>query len=251
MTVRTHIRLGEILVKEGLLTDPQLRDAVNFQKTSGKRMGEALVTLRMVTEEQLAEVLGRQLGIPFLRHSRGELQPTAGADLGKLFTGQFVREQLAGLRFPNDAVGTTRSISGTITFDGEGRLGPGSKVTLDLRTLRSDEAKRDNYLRANTLTTASFPYTELVPREVRGLPFPLPASGRASVQILGNLTVRGVTRPTTWDGTAEFQGRAVRLQARTAFKFGDFELTQPRIFRVLSIEDLIRLEVDLTLRQAS
>lgn len=162
-----------------------------------------------------------------------------------------VREQLAGYNFPNDAVGTTRSISGTITFDGEGRLGPGSKVTLDLRTLRSDEAKRDNYLRANTLATASFPYTELVPREVRGLPFPLPASGRANVQILGNLTVRGVTRPTTWDGTAEFQGRAVRLQARTAFKFGDFELTQPRIFRVLSIEDLIRLEVDLTLRQAS
>jgi len=162
-----------------------------------------------------------------------------------------VREQLAGYNFPNDAVGTTRSISGTIAFDAQGRLEPGSKLTVDLRTLRSDEAKRDNYLRANTLTTASFPYTEFVPREVRGLPFPLPASGRASVQILGNLTVRGVTRPTTWDGTAEFQGRAVRLQVRTAFKFGDFELTQPRIFRVLSIEDLIRLEVDLTLRQAS
>ena len=162
-----------------------------------------------------------------------------------------VREQLAGYNFPNDAVGTTRSISGTITFDAQGRLVAGSKVTVDLRTLMSDEAKRDNYLRANTLTTASFPYAELVPREVRGLPFPLPASGSASVQILGDLTVRGVTRPTTWDGTALFQGRAVRLQARTAFKFGDFDLTQPRIFRVLSIEDLIRLEVDLTLRQAS
>jgi len=162
-----------------------------------------------------------------------------------------VREQLAGYNFPNDAVGTTRSISGIITFDTQGRLGPGSKLTVDLRTLKSDEAKRDNYLRANTLTTASFPYAELVPREVRGLPFPLPGSGSASVQIVGDLTVRGVTRPTTWDGTALFQGRAVRLQARTAFKFGEFDLTQPRIFRVLSIEDLIRLEVDLTLRQAS
>ncbi len=49
----------------------------------------------------------------------------------------------------------------------------------------------------------------------------------------------------------EFRGSTVHLQARTAFKFGNFELAQPRIFRVLSIEDHIRLEVDLTLRQAS
>jgi hypothetical protein len=94
MTVRTHVRLGEILVKEGFLTDQELRHAISFQKTSGKRLGEALVTLRMITEEQLAEVLGRQLGIPFLRHSKGELVPVADPALQKIFTAQFVREQL-------------------------------------------------------------------------------------------------------------------------------------------------------------
>jgi hypothetical protein len=68
----------------------------------------------------------------------------------------------------------------------------------------------------------------------------------------GKLLIPGVLDSiTNFNGTALFQGRAVRLQARTAFKFGEFDLTQPRIFRVLSIEDLIRLEVDLTLRQAS
>ena len=162
-----------------------------------------------------------------------------------------VREQLMGYNFPNDAVGITQSVSGTVALDAQGRLAPGSKIIVDLRTLRSDEARRDNHLRRNTLTTASFPYAEFVPREVRGFPFPLPPSGRANVQILGNLTIRGVTRPVTWEGTAEFSGSTVRLQARTTFKFGDFELTQPRIFRVLSVEDHIRLEVDLTLRQAS
>ena len=122
---------------------------------------------------------------------------------------------------------------------------------MDLRTLQSDEARRDNYLRNNTLATASFPYAEFVPREIPGLSFPLPASGRATVEILGDLTIRGVTRPVKWDGTADFSGKTVRVQARTAFTFGEFELTQPRIFRVLSIEDRIRLEIDLTLRQAS
>ena len=162
-----------------------------------------------------------------------------------------VREQLAGKNFLSDAVGTTRSISGAVSLDARGRLLPGSKITVDLRTLVSDEARRDNYLRRNTLDTASFPYTEFVPREVRGLSFPLPRAGSASVQIRGEMTVRGVTRPLVWDGTVEFQGNSIRLQARTAFKFGDFELTRPRVLLVLSVEDNIRLEVDLRLRQVS
>lgn len=162
-----------------------------------------------------------------------------------------VKEQLMGFNFPNDAVGTTRRVSGAIVFDAQGWTASGSKVTVDLRTLRSDEGRRDAYLRDSTLATERFPFAEFVPREIRGLPSPLPGSGKANVQILGELTIRDVTRPVTWEGTAEFQGRTVRVQARTAFTFSHFELTQPRIFRVLSIEDNIRLEVDLTLRQAS
>ncbi len=162
-----------------------------------------------------------------------------------------VREQLAGFNFPNDAVGTTQSVSGTIALDGEGRPAPGSRFTVDLRSLRSDEERRDNYLRERTLATATFPYAEFVPREIRGLPFPLPGAGRVTVQLLGDLTIRGVTRPTTWEGTVEFSGGTVRLQARTAFTFAEFALTQPRVMRVLSIEDKIRLEVDFTLRPAS
>jgi hypothetical protein len=54
-------------------------------------------------------------------------------------------------------------------------------------------------------------------------------------------------------GVSRTQGhRAIgRLQAWTAFTFADFALTQPRVMSVLSIEDHIRLEVDLTLRPPS
>jgi type IV pilus assembly protein PilB len=93
MTVRTHLRLGEILIKEGLLTEQQLKDAINLQKGSAKRLGEALVDLKVVTEEQLAEVLGRQLGVPFVRHAKGELQQAADLELQKIFTPDFMRDQ--------------------------------------------------------------------------------------------------------------------------------------------------------------
>lgn len=90
--------------------------------------------------------------------------------------------------FPNDAVERTQNIQGTIVFDPEGKLTADSKITVNLRTLTSDAARRDNYLRRNTLATDSFPHAVFVPEEIRGLAFPFPASAKANLQILGNLT---------------------------------------------------------------
>ena len=88
-----------------------------------------------------------------------------------------VREQLVGLSFPNDAVGATSAVEGAIVFDAQGRLVPGdSRFTVDLRTLRSDEARRDNYVRRNTLETDRYPMVAFAPAEARGLPAPLPRS---------------------------------------------------------------------------
>ena len=86
-----------------------------------------------------------------------------------------VREQLVGLSFPNDAVGATNAVDGSIVFDAQGRLVSGqSRVTVDLRTLRSDEPRRDNYLRRNTLETERYPTVTFLPAEARGLPVPSP-----------------------------------------------------------------------------
>lgn len=163
-----------------------------------------------------------------------------------------VREQLVGLSFPNDAIGATSAVEGAIVFDAQGRLVPAdSRVTVDLRTLKSDEARRDNYLRRNTLETERFPTVTFVPSEARGLPFPLPQSGSVSFELVGDLTVKDATRRVTWDATASFDGPRVSVRARTAFRFGDFGLRVPRVSVVLSVEDDIKLEADLVLRRSS
>jgi polyisoprenoid-binding protein YceI len=163
-----------------------------------------------------------------------------------------VREQLAGLSFPNDAVGTTGAVEGTISLDAQGRVLPGdSRVTVDLRTLRSDEPRRDNYLRRNTLDTERHPAAIFVPAELRGLPVPLPASGTVPFELIGDFTVREATRRITWQATAAFDGPAANVRARTAFRFADFNLPIPRLARLLSVDDNIRLEADLVLRKSS
>jgi polyisoprenoid-binding protein YceI len=163
-----------------------------------------------------------------------------------------VREQLAGINFLSDAIGTTSALEGSISLDGQGRvLGSDSRLTVDLRTLRSDRDRRDNYIRRNTLETDRYPTAVFVPSEVRGLSFPLPQTGSASFELVGDLTVRDATRRITWEATATFNGQDVSVRASMAFRFEDFGLSIPRVASVLSVEDNIRLETDLLLRRSS
>jgi len=162
-----------------------------------------------------------------------------------------VREQLASLSFPNDAVGTTSAVEGSLALDARGRVLPSdSRFTVDLRTLRSDEARRDNYLRRNTLETDHYPNAVFVATEVRGLPVPLPQTGTVSFDLVGDLTIRDATRRLTWEATATVNGQEVTIRARTAFRFAEFGLRVPRVASVLSVEDTIRLEIDLLLRRS-
>jgi polyisoprenoid-binding protein YceI len=159
-----------------------------------------------------------------------------------------VREQLARLEFPNDAVGETGSISGSllVTSDGE-ILREGSRFVIRLADLESDSDRRDNYLRRNTLATDEYPDAVFVPTGLRELPSPIPTSGEARFLLDGDLTIRDVTRPVTWRVGAEFAGGAVIGRAETTFTFDEMGLTVPRVGSVLSIREDIRLEFDFRL----
>lgn len=161
-----------------------------------------------------------------------------------------VREQLVGLELPSDAVGATSAVTGAIVVETDGRVvSAESKFVVDLRTLKSDRDRRDNYLRRRTLVTDSFPTVELTPMSIRGLSAPLPGSGSRTFDLVADLTVRGVTRRTTWRVTAEFASGGVSGNAWTAFTFADAGLTQPRVGSVISVADSIRLEYDFRLVQ--
>jgi polyisoprenoid-binding protein YceI len=159
-----------------------------------------------------------------------------------------VREQLAGFDLPNDAVGRSSAVTGGLVLDSAGRVVPAdSRITVDISGITSDRDRRDGYIRRRILQTDSFPDVILRPTAVSGLPWPLPSSGSRAFALTGDLTVKGVTRPTTWQVTAAFQGDTVTGLAATAFTFADFGLAQPRVPVVLSVGDTIRLEYDFRL----
>lgn len=59
-------RIGEMLLAEGLITEQELAAALDVQRHTGRRIGETLVELRFLSSFDLARVLARRLGLPFL-----------------------------------------------------------------------------------------------------------------------------------------------------------------------------------------
>lgn len=60
------IRLGEVLLSQGLITPVQLDNALTAKGDSSRRLGKILVELNYVTEEQISKALSTQLKIPFI-----------------------------------------------------------------------------------------------------------------------------------------------------------------------------------------
>ncbi|MBC7257121.1 MAG: hypothetical protein H5T66_13570, partial [Chloroflexi bacterium] len=58
-------RFGEILLAEGLITEAQLQEALAIQARTGARFGAVLVSLGHINKLAVAQVLARQLGLPF------------------------------------------------------------------------------------------------------------------------------------------------------------------------------------------
>ena len=157
-----------------------------------------------------------------------------------------VTEQLARLSSPIDAVGETGDVQGAIVFDADGDVVPDqSVITVAVAGLTSDEDRRDRYVRNNTLSASSFPSTELRVTAVEGLDWPFPDSGETTFRLTGDMTIREATSPVTWDVEAQSTSGAVTGQARTVITFDQFDLSKPSLAFIVSVEDEIRLELDI------
>ncbi len=159
-----------------------------------------------------------------------------------------VREQLAGVDFPNDAVSETNTVTGAVVFNANGEvIQDESRIAVNITGLTSDNNRRDGYIQRQILEGETYPVVELVPIQTSGLEFVLPSSGTATFDIVGYLTVRGVTEVTSRRVTAQFLEISMTGTARTEFTFAEFGMEKPSVGTVLSVADAIRLELDFNL----
>src|SRR5260370_29624844 len=67
------VRLGELLTKASLITQDQLKDALKVQKDTGSKLGETLIKLGFVSEEDITECLSQQFGVPSINLDHFEI----------------------------------------------------------------------------------------------------------------------------------------------------------------------------------
>jgi type IV pilus assembly protein PilB len=69
------VRLGEILLKESLITQDQLQKALEFQRANGGKLGSCLTRMGFITDDDITGVLSRQYGVPSINLKFYEIDP--------------------------------------------------------------------------------------------------------------------------------------------------------------------------------
>jgi type IV pilus assembly protein PilB len=70
------VRIGELLLKEKLITPEQLQQALTAQKSNGGKLGFNLVKMGFVKDEQITALLSKQYGVPSINLAQFKLDPT-------------------------------------------------------------------------------------------------------------------------------------------------------------------------------
>jgi len=83
-----YLRLGELLIKEGVITQAQLDQAIRVQRQEGGRLGEILVRLGFLKEDQAVAALGKQLNIPYFSLG-SDLKPAMDQNLSDIIPKEF------------------------------------------------------------------------------------------------------------------------------------------------------------------
>ena len=89
-----HYKIGEILLQQKLISDDQLHDAIAMQKRDGGRVGENLIKLGYLTEEDIVSALAAQLDLPYATPENELLNPDVSQGLDKVIPYDFAKRNI-------------------------------------------------------------------------------------------------------------------------------------------------------------
>ena len=155
-----------------------------------------------------------------------------------------VEEELVNIG-ANTAIGKTSAFIGTIFLDDAGYPLPCSRWDVDLRTLQSDDPRRDNFLYGNTLQTETYPLATFILTSVPDLETPIQDGVETEITLIGDLTLHGVTRVVAWKATIAVTADGITGTAETGFQMPDFNILPPDTMVVISLDEHVELHIDI------
>jgi polyisoprenoid-binding protein YceI len=152
----------------------------------------------------------------------------------------------------NAVEGTTENVSGQIVVNLDGAvavLGE-TKITADLSALHTDQDRRDNWIQEDGPRFRIFPEATFTATGADGLPDSYVEGQEVSFQLHGDLKVRDVTLPVTFDVTAAVAGGTLTGTAETRLLMSDLGIEPPSFARTLTVQDEIGIRVNIVARES-
>lgn len=172
---------------------------------------------------------------------------------GGSFAGYRVREQLAQLTAPSDAVGRTSAVTGGLTLaldaDGSGSVS-NIKVQADLSQLQSDSQRRDGFISGNYLETDRYPTATFSASDPVAVERAVIDGAEGTIKVSGQWSIHGQTKAAAIDLKVRRNGDKVEAVGSYGFQWGDFGVSRPQTQSATVKGDPV-IEFSLVLRRAT
>ena len=228
----------EVVVAEAVPTQPLPTPAVQSDENV---VAESVVEPMIESQPTLARTL----------EPSPTIQPTAAPQLFRIISDQSEARFSVYETFPEGtAIGRTNQIAGDIIVDfntpANSQIGT---IRVNLRSLVTDDPKRDLSIRCCVLLTAQdiYEFGEFAPTALSGLPEQVEIGQIYTFSVTGDLTIRGTTQPTAFDvelivvSTDELRGRAKTIVNRSDFNILN---NADNGFDYHGVEEQVELEFD-------
>jgi len=152
---------------------------------------------------------------------------------------------------PKTVIGVTDQVAGQIQIDAANlaatQLGI---IQVNARTLATDNELRNRAIKNRILLTDRFEFVTFTPTELVGLPETVSAGQPVTFQITGELTIRDVTRPITFDAeVTPISETELRGKAAAVVMYADYGIQIPSVPSVAWVDDKVILEIDFVARR--
>ncbi|HKV44992.1 MAG TPA: YceI family protein [bacterium] len=159
-----------------------------------------------------------------------------------------IMESFMTLNTSQEIEGTTSAIQSEIVIDQADvrntRVGP---ITIDIRTLKSDNMYRDDAIRTRWLESSKYPLAEFTPIEIRGLRGAYSRGRMLHLEIIGTLKLHGVVRPARFAMQVKWQGSMLTGHAASTLCLTDFGIRPPSL-GVIRVSNQAKVEIQFSAR---
>lgn len=189
-----------------------------------------------------------QAGVTEIGNAAGRWEVQPGSEAGYR-----VREKLARLPAPSDAVGRTDAVTGGLTVQGQGQdySVTDIEIQVDVSKLQSDSPRRDDAIRTRGLETDSYPLANFVGRGPITLPASAARGEMVRLPLVGMLTIHGMTKQVSIPIEARLDGEQAEVAGSFTFPMSEFAMEPPKIANIVTVEPTATMEFRLLLAKAA